>query len=155
MATASEYKQWRESEAARLLATGRTDTDTVRELLVLSCHSSPLARQFFEDRLESEELLNVLLGLAIEDYSGDAQMTASYWVSRFPSRMLSAHVAELETVAANEWDSVGIHAREALEAIRGGAPDAARIPTSRSWIARAIRYCSRSRIGSVKTTPRW
>jgi hypothetical protein len=73
----SDRGRWQESEAARLVATGRTDTDTVRGLLILACRSSPLARRFFEDRLGSEELLSVLLGLAADDYSGDAQMTAS------------------------------------------------------------------------------
>ena len=118
------YKQWLESEAARLVATGRADTETVRDLLILSCHSSPLARRFFKDRLNSEELLNVLLALAVDDYSGDAQMTASYWVSEFPPALLAPHATTLAAVAANEWDSVAIHAREALEALGGniGAP---------------------------------
>lgn len=111
------YEQWLESEAARLVATGGADTDTVRGLLILSCHSSPLARRFFEDRLNSEELLKVLLALAVDDYSGDAQMTASYWVSEFPPALLAPHATTLAAVAANEWDSVAIHAREALEAL--------------------------------------
>lgn len=119
MTDPGKYEQWRESEAARLLATGRADTDTIRELLILSCHSSPLAEQFFEDRLGSEGLLCALLGLAVDDYSGDAQMTASFWVSRFPIDMLASHAVELETVAANEWDSVSVHARRALAAVRG------------------------------------
>ena len=113
----SDYERWRESEARRLIGTGRADTDTVRELLVLSCHSSPLAEQFFEDRLGSEALLGVLLGLAVEDYSGDAQMTASYWVSRFPPALLAPHAAELAAIAANEWGSVSVHARRALAAL--------------------------------------
>jgi hypothetical protein len=106
------------AEAAQLLATNRIDADTVRELLILDCHSSPLARRFFEDGLESEELLTVLVRLAVDDYSGDAQMTGSYWVSRFPVGMLKLHVAELEAIASNEWDSVAVHARKALEAVR-------------------------------------
>ncbi len=117
MAAPSDYEWWRETEAARLIATGLADTDTVRELLILSCHSSPLAERFFEDRLDSAELLGVLLGLAVEDYSGDAQMTASYWLSRFPPDMLAPHAAELAAVAANEWDSVAVHARRALAAL--------------------------------------
>ena len=51
-------------------------------------------------------------------YSGDAQMTSAYWVSRFPVRMLKLHVAELDAIAANEWDSVAVHARGVLEAVR-------------------------------------
>jgi hypothetical protein len=73
--------------------------------------------------LNSEELLGVLLGLAAEDYSGDAQMTASFWVSRFPPSRLASRVPELEAVAANEWDSVAVHARRALEAVRCGAAE--------------------------------
>jgi hypothetical protein len=104
------------------VASGSIDTDTVRELLILSCHSSPLAQQFFEAHLNSEELLAVLLGLAVEDYSGDAQMTASYWASRFPSSLLAPHVLKLEAIAVNDWGSVSIHARRALEAIHNGPP---------------------------------
>ncbi len=115
----SGYEQWRESEAARLIATGRADTDTVRELLILACHASPLARRFFEDRLDSKAMLGVLVGLAVEDYSGDAQMTASYWVSRFPVGLLACHKTELGLMAANECESVSIHARRALNAIAG------------------------------------
>ena len=64
MADASNnYVQWLESEAARLVAMERTDTETIRALLVLSCHSSPLARRFFADRLDSEALLSVSEGL--------------------------------------------------------------------------------------------
>jgi hypothetical protein len=117
-----DYKRWRETEAARLIATGCADTNTIRELLILSCHSSLLAEQFFESRLGNAELLRVLLGLAIDDYSGDAQMTASYWISRFPVEMLSHHVSVLETVAANESDSVSVHAHRALAAIRDETP---------------------------------
>ncbi len=116
-----DYSAWRESKAAEWLATGRSDTDTVRELLILACHSSPLACRFFEDRLDSEGLLKTMLGLAVEDYSGDAQMTASYWVSRFPPRMLAPHIAVLTEVASNEWDSVAVHARRALEQCRASA----------------------------------
>jgi hypothetical protein len=60
-----DYERCREREAARLVASARVDTETVRELLVLSCHSSPLADQFFETHQSSEELLDVLLGLAV------------------------------------------------------------------------------------------
>jgi hypothetical protein len=124
MDSTSDYERWRESEAARLITSGRVDTDTVRELLILSCHSSPLAQQYFESRLGEEELLDVLLGLAEDDYSGDAQMTASYWVSRFPVELLGKRVPALELVAANEWDSVSAHARRALAALRGEAQSA-------------------------------
>jgi hypothetical protein len=62
-------------------------------------------------------VLRVLLGLAVDDYSGDAQMTASYWAARFPPALLAPYSAALTAVAANEWDSVSVHARRALEAI--------------------------------------
>ena len=126
--TLTDYEQWREADAERLIATGGTDIDAVRELLVLSCRSSPLADRFFECRLSSEPLLSVLLGLAVEDYSSDAQMTASYWVSRFPRDMLVPHAAALAAVAANEWESVSVHARKVLEAVtqqRPAKPDTA------------------------------
>ena len=77
-----------------------------------------------EGRLHSGELLDILLGLAVDDYSGDAQMTASYWVSRFPPGILAPHTDRLELVAAKEWDSVAIHARRALAAALGTGPDA-------------------------------
>lgn len=112
-----DHEARRESKAAQLVATGSTGADTVQELLILSCHSSPLANRFFEDRLGNEGLLKTLLGLALEDYSGDAQMTASYWVSRFPPDMLTPHVAVLTEIASNKWDSVSVHARRALVAV--------------------------------------
>ena len=115
--TLNDYERWGETEAVRLIDTYRGEIDAVRELLIHSCHSSPLAERFFKERLGSEQLLGVLLGLAVEDYSGDAQMTASYWVSQFPPSMLAPHAAALAVVAANEWDSVAIHAQRALEAV--------------------------------------
>jgi hypothetical protein len=114
----SEYVLRRESEAARIIASNQCGVDSVRELLVLECHSSPLAKQYFEERLNVEAMLRTLLGIAFEDYSGDAQMTASYWVSRFPAQMLKNHIVELGTIATNEWDSVAVHARRALEQIK-------------------------------------
>ena len=72
----STYEQWRETEVQRLLATGYTDRDTIRQLLIFACHSSPQARGFFADRTPDATLLDMLLDIAVEDYSGDAQMTA-------------------------------------------------------------------------------
>jgi hypothetical protein len=113
----SDYDQWREGEATRLVASGAVDTNTVRELLVLACHSSPVAGAFFTERLDDAQLLTVLLGIATEDDSGDAQMTASYWVSQFPHQVLRSHLPELEAIAVNEWGSVTEHARRTLVAL--------------------------------------
>jgi hypothetical protein len=118
----SDYERRWEAEAARLVASGDIDTDTVRELLILSCHSSQIADAYFTTRLDHQQLLTTLLGLAIEDYSGNAQMTASYWVSRFPLGTLANHIPELEAIAANEWDSVAVHARRTLEALARPLP---------------------------------
>ncbi len=113
-----DYSQWRESEAARLINSGRSDRDTVRELLVLSCHSSPLAAGFFAARTEDATLLDMLLDIAVDDYSGDAQMTASHWASQFSMDLLSARMPVLEVLAANEIDSIAVPAREALMAVQ-------------------------------------
>lgn len=112
------YGRWCSAEVARLLGTAKIDTETVRELLIFSCHSTPPADQFFADRLGDQHLLQILLNLAIEDYSGDAQMSASYWISQFAPEMLVPHVRELIQIANNEWDSVAVHARRALESLQ-------------------------------------
>ena len=114
----SPYEQWCESEVERLLATGRTDRATIRQLLVFTCASSPLASGFFVERCRDTALLDMLLDIAVEDYSGDAQMAASHWVSQYPTELLAEHVSVLETIAACEVDSVAGPAREALEAVR-------------------------------------
>ena len=114
----STYEQWRETEAGRLLATGLNDRDTIRQLLILACHSSLLARGFFADHTSDAALLDMLLDIAVDDYSGDAQMTASEWVSQFPVELLASRASRLETVAACEIDSVAAPAREALGAVR-------------------------------------
>jgi hypothetical protein len=111
----TEYSDdWWEMEAVKLIEHGRTDVDTVRELLILACHSSPIAKSYFAERLNHEALLKTLIILATEDYSGDAQMTASYWLSRFSKDLLVHHKAELAVIATNEWDSVAVHARRAI-----------------------------------------
>lgn len=114
------YEQWRETEVERLLATGHTDRDTIRQLLVFACHSSPQARGFFAGHTEDAALLDSLLDIAVEDYSGDAQMTASHWVSQFPAELLAKRMSILEAIAVCENDSVAAPAREALEAVRKG-----------------------------------
>jgi hypothetical protein len=110
----SSYDEYRELQVAALVARGQVDRDTVRELLVWSCHSSPAADDFFKRHLGDEALLDLLLDIAVDDYSGDAQMTAAYWVSQYPTALLRPRCSRLEQVAANEWDSVSLHAQEAL-----------------------------------------
>ena len=73
---------------------------------------------FFAARRGDAVLLDMLLEFAVEDYSGDAQMTASHWVSQFDVELLAARVAVLETVSTHEIDSVAEPAREALQAVR-------------------------------------
>jgi hypothetical protein len=114
----SDFERRLEAQAAVLVATKGFDIETVRELLILECHSSPTARRFFENHIDNREILAVLIQLAIDDYSGDAQMNASYWISRFPVGMLKVYITQLETIASNEWDSVAVHARKSLEAVK-------------------------------------
>ena len=66
----------------------------------------------------------MLLGIAVDDYSGDAQMTASFWASRFPATLLISYKATLAEIAANEWDSVSVHARRALDSLADSGSDA-------------------------------
>ncbi len=113
----NDHERWFVSKAIRSIDSGHADVYGVRELLIRSCHSSAFAERFFEERLESETLLNILLQIAIEEYSGDAQMTASYWISQFPPNMLVPHTTTLAKISENGWESVAFHARRALEAI--------------------------------------
>ena len=117
----SDFERRLEAQVAALVATEKFDIETVRELLILDCHSSPTARRFFENHIDNQEILAVLIQLAIDDHSGDAQMNASYWISRFSVGMLKAYITQLATIASNEWDSVAVHARKALEAVKAAS----------------------------------
>ncbi|WP_179033139.1 hypothetical protein [Paenibacillus kribbensis] len=55
----------------------------VRELLIDSTHGIQKAKTYFEERLDDKLLLDLLVEFSTDDYSTDASMTASYWISQF------------------------------------------------------------------------
>lgn len=55
------------------------DKDLIRDLLIDSTHSIQEANIFFQERLNDKALLDILVDFALDDYSSDASMTASYY----------------------------------------------------------------------------
>lgn len=69
--------------------------DLIRELLIDCMHSDNKAENFFIESLNNLELLNILIGIVSDDYSEDAQISASFWISKFDKELLSKIEPEL------------------------------------------------------------
>lgn len=69
----------------------------IRELLIASCHSSLKAQRFFESQLDSAELLDCLMRIAVDadDYGGDAPMQAARYISQFSPNLIEKHEEDL------------------------------------------------------------
>ena len=64
--------------------------ETVRQLLIDSCHSSEVADKKLLGSLSSPEFVSLLVKIALDedDYQGDAPMQAAYYLSQAPVEML-------------------------------------------------------------------
>ena len=80
--------------------------ETLRELLIKSVHSDSAAREFFESNLGNQEILNLLVECARDDYSNDARMEASYWISNFDIDCLKTVENKLLEIQKDELDSI-------------------------------------------------
>ena len=94
------------------------DKNTIRELLIDSVHSKNQAKDFFNSKLTNKELLDVLVEIAIDDYSGDARMEASYWSSKFEPELLKNIEGQLLKIQSDELDNIACHAFVALARIK-------------------------------------
>jgi hypothetical protein len=91
--------------------------DNIRNLLIDSVHSKTETKDFFKNRLKDEALLNILIEIAIDDYSGDARMEASYWISQFEVKLLNRVESSLLVLQKDELDSIACHSFIALAKI--------------------------------------
>lgn len=87
------YGEWLESRSRELIATGLGDDESLRELLTLSVHSARGASDYFDAHLQDENLLERLVGIAIDEegHEGDAPMAATHWLEQAPAFLLRRH----------------------------------------------------------------
>ncbi|MDQ0178386.1 hypothetical protein [Bacillus chungangensis] len=120
------------------------DKDTIRDLLIDSTHSIHEANIFFEERLHDKALLDILIDIALDDYSSDASMTASYWISKFTENVLVQIEDKLLILQENELDNNSVHAWIALGRIKSKKGllylIEKRISSKLSWEAEALKH---------------
>lgn len=92
--------------------------ENIRELLIDSLHSDSYAKSFFKNNGNESELLNILLEFVIDDYSNDARMEASYWISNFDTTLLKNVEKELLDLQDDELDSIAYNISIALGRIK-------------------------------------
>ncbi|WP_226002960.1 hypothetical protein [Paenibacillus sp. BJ-4] len=94
------------------------EKNVVRELLIDSTHGKQKAKAYFEERLDDKLLLDLLVEFALDDYSTDASMTASYWISQFSEDLLRGIEENLLVLQQYELNSISVHALVALGKIQ-------------------------------------
>ena len=80
----------------------------IRELLIETCYSNEQACAFFEERLEDDALLEILVSIAIDedDYGGDAPMASGDFIPRYPAESLKKYEQQFLGILESEWASV-------------------------------------------------
>ncbi|WGU92395.1 hypothetical protein QJQ58_17610 [Paenibacillus dendritiformis] len=120
------------------------DKDLIRDLLIDSTHSIQEANTFFQERLNDKVLLDILVDFALDDYSSDASMTASYWISNFTENLLLTIEDKLLILQEYELDSISVHAWIALGKIKSKKGliylIEKRISPKLSWEAEALKH---------------
>ncbi|MBK1812664.1 hypothetical protein JHL18_18755 [Clostridium sp. YIM B02505] len=118
--------------------------DIIRGLLIDSVHSKTEAKDFFTKNLNSSELLNMLVEVAIDDYSGDARMEAAYWISKFDTTLLKSIEKDLLRIQEDELDSIACHILVALGRIKSEEGlkflIEKRIEPEMYWESQALKY---------------
>lgn len=120
------------------------DKDLIRDLLIDSTHSIQEANIFFQERLNDKALLDILVDFALDDYSSDASMTASYWISNFTENLLLTIEDKLLILQEYELDNISVHAWIALGKIKSKKGliylIEKRISPKLSWEAEALKH---------------
>jgi len=118
--------------------------DNIRELLIESVHSDKMAVEYLKANLNNNYLLHMLKDIAIDDYSGDARMEASYWISQFNNDLLYEIEEDLLRIQQDELDSIACHAFVALGKIQSkrglGYLIYNRIKPELHWEGTALEY---------------
>ncbi|WP_024330164.1 hypothetical protein [Simiduia agarivorans] len=80
----------------------------IRELLIETCYSNEQAATFFEQRLEDEALLAILVTIALDedDFGGDAPMASGDYIPRYPTECLKNYEPQFLAILESEWASV-------------------------------------------------
>lgn len=116
----------------------------IRELLIDSTHGIQKAKTYFEERLDDKLLLDVLVEFALDDYSTDASMTASYWISQFSEDLLRGIEDDLLVLQQYELNSISVHALVALGKIQSTRGlkylIESKITPKLQWEAVALKY---------------
>ncbi|NKI21356.1 hypothetical protein HFN20_08975 [Paenibacillus dendritiformis] len=120
------------------------DRDLISDLLIDSTHSIQEANTFFQERLNDKALLDILVDFALDDYSSDASMTASYWISNFTENLLLTIEDKLLILQEYELDNISVHAWIALGKIKSKKGliylIEKRISPKLSWEAEALKH---------------
>ncbi|WP_374017321.1 hypothetical protein ABU162_24650 [Paenibacillus thiaminolyticus] len=126
------------------LKNNKYDTNHIRKLSINSTHSIPEANTFFQERLNDKALLDILVEFALDDYSSDASMTASYWISNFSENLLVTIEEQLLILQEYEMDNISVHAWIALGKIKSKKGliylIEKRISPKLSWEAEALKH---------------
>lgn len=118
--------------------------ESIRELLIEAIHSKNKAINHLNTNLNNEELLNTLVEIATDDYSNDARMEASFWISKFDKDLLKNIEQKLLIIQQEELDSIACHIFIALGKIKSKKGleylIEKRIKPDKYWEAEALKY---------------
>lgn len=90
----------------------------IEDLLIRAVHSDNDAKQFFQNNLSNECILEKILAIVEKSESGDARMKGAYWISQFEEDFLKRVESQLLKLMDDEWDSVAVHIMLALSKIK-------------------------------------
>jgi hypothetical protein len=89
----------------------------IREQLIDAVHGIEEATNYFQDRLNDKQLLDLLVKIAMDDYSTDASAKASYWISHFEEDLLIEVEDKLLILQKYKLDAISAFAVLALSKI--------------------------------------
>lgn len=89
----------------------------IREQLIDAIHGVEEAKKYFEERFDDPDLLNLLIKIAMDDYSTDASAGASYWISHFEEELLEKVEEKLLILQKYKLGSISAFAIIALSKI--------------------------------------
>lgn len=83
------------------------DPELIRSLLIETCYSNEEATSFFDQRLNDQNLLDLLVKIALDedDRGGDAPMAAGDFIYKFPSERLKEYETQFISILKREYSS--------------------------------------------------